>query len=189
MEEDILLITKIKANDHTAFDDLFRKYYKYLVVTAYQYLKDDHQAKDMVQEIFCDIWQRRHQLDISNPKAFLRRAVINKCLAGIRKNSRVSYNEDTLELNTSSAPYVDQSVSYKEVNQLIEQVLEALPSRCKEVFKLSRYEQLSHKEIAQRLDISTKTIENQMTKALKTLRTELKKHGILGLIAITFLLL
>lgn len=187
MEDDIQLITKIKADDQDAFDVLFRKYYKYLVVTAYHYVKDDHQAKDMVQDVFCDFWQRRDQIEIANPKAFLRRAIVNKCLASIRKNSRISYGEDTIAPDYAAKKYVDESVDFNEVNTLIQDTVNQLPERCREVFKLSRFEQLSHKEIAERLNISVKTIENQMTKALKTLRNKLKEHGILGLLAIATL--
>lgn len=189
MEEDIQLIERIKAGDQKGFDALFRKYYKYLVVTAYQYVKDDHQAKDMVQEIFCDVWQRRTDVVIENPKAYLRRAVVNKCLANIRKNSKISYEDEMVTFDNSSRKFVDEEIDFNDANQLIKKVVESLPTRCKEIFKLSRFEQLSHKEIAERLDISVKTIENQMTKALKILRKELSEHGLLGLVALFFILL
>lgn len=187
MEEDIQIIQRIKQGDQSAFDSLFRKYYKYLVVTAYHYLKDDNRAKDMAQEIFCDIWQRRKEIKIDNPKAFLRRAVVNKCLSTIRKNSRIDYSDESTSFDIKSRKYVDEEVSYNEVNQLLQKVVESLPDRCKEIFKLSRFEQLSHKEIAARLDISVKTIENQMTKALKIIRKELKEYGLLGAIILFFI--
>ncbi len=189
MEEDIKLVEQIKAGNQKGFDALFKKYYKYLVVTAYQYVKDDHQAKDMVQEIFCDVWQRRKDVVIENPKAYLRRAIVNKCLASIRKNSKISYEEEMVTLDHSSKNLVDEEVGFNEANQLIKKIVEGLPNRCQEIFKLSRFEQLSHKEIAERLNISVKTIENQMTKALKILRKELKEHGLLGLVALFFILL
>ena len=182
MDNDIQLIEQIKAGNQKAFDVLFTKYYKYLVVTAYQYVKDNHQAKDMVQEIFCDLWHRRGEIEISNPKAYLRKAVVFKCLSSIRKNSRISYNDETVEFNSSSKKFVDEVVGFNETNEVIQKIVASLPDRCREVFKLSRFEQLSHKEIAARLDISVKTIENQMTKALKVLRKELKEHGLLELI-------
>lgn len=187
MEEDIQIIQRIKDGDQKAFDSLFRKYYKYLVVTAYHYVKDNNQAKDMAQEIFCDIWQRRKEIKINHPKAFLRRAVVNKCLATIRKNSRIDYSDETSSFDIQSKKYVDEEISFNEVNQILKRVVESLPDRCKEIFKLSRFEQLSHKEIAAQLDISVKTIENQMTKALKIVRKELKEHGLLGIIILSFI--
>jgi len=140
LEEDIQLIEQIKKGDQKAFDTLFKKYYKYLVVTAFHYVKDDHQAKDMVQEIFCDVWRRRVELNISNPKSFLRQAVANKCLATIRKNSRISYSDDDTTLDFFSKKYVDETIGFNETNELIHRVVENLPERCKAVFKLSRFE-------------------------------------------------
>jgi RNA polymerase sigma-70 factor (ECF subfamily) len=182
LNTDLQLIEQIKAGNQKAFDTLFTKYYKYLVVTAYQYVKEDHLAKDMVQEIFCDLWHRREEVTIDNPKAFLRQSVVYKCLATIRKNSRVNLEEDSLTIQNESKKYVDEEVSFNEVNAFIKKVVSELPERCREVFELSRYEQLSHKEIAERLGISKKTIENQMTKALKTLRNALKENGFLEII-------
>jgi len=176
------LLLQLKAGEQTAFDELFRRYYKYLVVIAFRYVKEENQAKDMVQEVFLDVWKRRESITIQDAKAYLRRAVINGCLSTIRKNKRLSYEEDPVARTLDHQSNVDNIYAYKELEEVIEQAIESLPDRCREVFKLSRQENLSHKEIAAQLSISTKTIENQMTKALKVIRLALKEYGLLLLV-------
>ena len=176
-----LLLQKLKAGDQTAFDKLFRQYYKYLVVVAYKYIKDDHLSKDLVQEVFMDLWKRRETISIEQSlKFFLRRAVINRSLATIRKNSRISLEEDAGLNVPTRTNETESAYQMKELNEVLESAYAKLPARCLEVFKLSRHEGLSHKEIAAKLDISTKTIENQMTKALKIIRAALKEYGAIG---------
>jgi RNA polymerase sigma-70 factor, Bacteroides expansion family 1 len=174
------IMEQIRAGDQTAFDNLFRQYYRYLVVVAFRYLKDDHRAKDMVQEVFLDFWKRRDTIRIEQSiKAFLRRAVVNNCLSTLRKNQRIDL-KDSPDTNISRLQdKVDQIYEYKELEEVVEAAVRSLPERCQLIFRMSRQENLSHKEIAEKLDISTKTIENQMTKALKIIREALKKYGLL----------
>ncbi|MEM9824527.1 MAG: RNA polymerase sigma-70 factor, partial [Bacteroidota bacterium] len=157
------ILEQIKAGKQAAFDELFRQYYRYLVIVAYRYLQDDHRAKDMVQEVFLDFWKRRDRIHIEQSiKAFLRRAVVNHCLATIRKNQRVDL-KDSPDTNISRVQdKVDEIYEYKELEEVVEAAIKRLPERCQLIFRMSRHENLSHKEIAEQLAISTKTIENQM---------------------------
>ena len=174
------IMEQIRAGDQTAFDNLFRQYYRYLVVVAFRYLKDDHRAKDMVQEVFLDFWKRRDTIRIEQSiKAFLRRAVVNNCLSTLRKNQRIDLKDSPDTNIFSLQDKVDQIYEYKELEEVVEAAVRSLPERCQLIFRMSRQENLSHKEIAEKLDISTKTIENQMTKALKIIREALKKYGLL----------
>jgi RNA polymerase sigma-70 factor (ECF subfamily) len=183
-DEDIL--KRVAKGERVAFDELFRKYHRYLVSIAYSYTKDIELSRDLSQEVFLDVWKRRSKLKIdSSFKAFIRRAVINQALTKIKslkKNDQVS---DTV-LQISGDSDSSEELNFKELKDKIKQVIMQLPLRCRTVFELSRYEDKSHKEIAKQLDISTKTIENQMTKALKTLRHELKSAGFLTLIILVF---
>ena len=174
------ILQQLKAGNQQAFDELFRQYYRYLVIVAFRYLKDDHQAKDMVQEVFMDLWKRREVIQIEQSiKAYLRRAVVNKCLSALKKNQRTSLQE-TPDINISlHQDKVDQIYEYKELESVLADAIQSLPERCQLIFKMSRHENLSHKEIAEKLNISTKTIENQMTKALKVIRAALKEYGLL----------
>ena len=186
---EVELLNQLKAGDERAFDQLFRGYYKYLVVIAYQYIKDDHISKDLVQEVFMDLWKRREVIDIDfSLKYFLRRAVINKCLATAKKNSRMSFKEDAGSELSTSFNEAEKAFQMKELNEILEEAYAQLPERCRLIFKMSRQENLSHKEIAAKLDISTKTIENQITKALKIVREALKKYGVVGFFLLITLL-
>lgn len=183
------LFQKMKSGDERAFDQLFREYYKYLVVIAYQYLKDEHASKDAVQEVMCDLWRRRDVIKIEySLKYFLRRAVINRCLATARKNNRISLEEDAGVNQSTADNATEAAYQMKELNEVLEGAYAKLPERCLLIFKMSRHQGLSHKEIAAKLNISTKTIENQMTKALKIIRAALKEYGAIGFLLLLLFL-
>ena len=178
---EVELLKRLKQSDERAFYQLFRGYYKYLVVIAYQYIKDDHLSKDFGQEVCMDLWRLREEINIDfSLKYFLRRAVINRCLATGKKNSRMSYKEDAGSDLATAFNETEEAFQMKELNEILEEAYAQLPERCRLIFKMSRQENLSHKEIAAKLDISTKTIENQITKALKIIREALKKYGVVG---------
>jgi len=183
--EEKVLLEKLRNGDTSAFDDLFRSYYKYLVIIAYKYTKDQELSKDMVQEVFMDVWKRREVINIDlSIKYFLRRAVINKCLALKRKSERITVNTEMTEDYKGADNVTSDTILYNDLSQSISNLVDELPDRCKEVFRLSRFENLSHKEIAKKLDISVKTIENQMTKALKYLRMNLKELGLINFLGV-----
>lgn len=182
---DTILIDRLKKGDKAAFDELFRSHYKYLVVIAHKYLNDTDGARDMVQDVFLDIWNRRESLKIDqSAKFFLRRAVINKCLARKRKSERITVNSELVSIDNRGDNSTTDQVAFNDINDFVNNVINELPERCREVFILSRKMEMSHKEIAAKLNISTKTIENQMTKALKIMRVELKSKGFLSIIGI-----
>ncbi len=182
---DTTLIDKLKLGDKAAFDELFRAHYKYLVVIAHKYLHDKDGARDIVQDVFLDIWKRRKQLNIDqSAKFFLRRAVINKCLARKRKSDRITINTELVSIDQRGDNSTSNQVDFNDINDFVNDIIKSLPDRCREVFILSRKKEMSHKEIAAQLNISTKTIENQMTKALKIMRLELKSKGFLPIIGL-----
>ena len=160
---------------------IFNKYYKYLVITGFKIIHDDHRAKDIVQDVFFKLWENRAKLNIqSSLKSYLRKAVSNKCIDHIRKNKKIHWKED---LENSSIPDAYNSIieemEASELQKIINEAIQKLPNRCREVFSLSRFENMSHKEIAVELDISVKTIENQITKALKFIRKAVHSVNIL----------
>ena len=179
--------SEIRLGKESAFDQLFRKYYRYLVSIGIKYGFDTEISKDIAQEVFADLWNRKENIKISHSlKFYLRKAVINNCLSRKRKSQRIILDEEKLLSNSKAEENTIKQIEGQELKVVIDIIIEGLPQRCKEVFKLSRYENLSHKEIAEKLNISTKTIENQMTKALKTLRSDLKKQGFLSVLKILF---
>jgi len=130
-------------------------------------------ARDIVQDVFVDVWQRKEQINLSNSiQAYLRKAVVFKTIDHLRKKKKYNEPIDDLEI---AMPVID-SIEIKELSILLDNAVEALPPRCRQIFVLSRYEKLSHKEIATELNISKKTIENQITKALKHLYKIVQKY-------------
>lgn len=179
IEEDKELLSLLKQDDEKGLELIFDRYYKYLVVTAYKMLNDDHQARDLVQDVFFKFWEKRNELDIQiSLKAYLRRAVVNKVLDEMRKRKRMVWSDEVVEYNqgTASATALEQ-LQVQDLQKTIDTAIENLPERCRQVFSLSRFENLSHKSIAQELGISVKTIESQMTKALKVIRKAVDNHG------------
>ena len=174
--KDKQLMTQVVTGDLNAFEMVFRDYYKPLVRYGNTFLRDTDETEDVVQQVFVSLWEKRAQLDIhTSIRAVLYKAVQNACLNRIKHlKVRNAYAEDrkwTLEYEETSDPlHVD------ELNQRIRVAIENMPEQCGRIFKMSRFEQLRYQEIADQLGLSVKTVENQMGKALKIVREELKDY-------------
>jgi RNA polymerase sigma-70 factor (ECF subfamily) len=173
------LFNKIKEDDEKAFDLLFRKYYTQLCRFAFTYLKDKDQSEEMVQEVFITIWNNRKKITINTSlSSYLYRAVKNHSLNYIKKNSRQQF----VKIENISEPDIIEDVvtdekKFAELEKKYKEALEFLPAKCKEIFLMSRNHHLKYKEIAEKLDISIKTVEAQMSIAFKKLREELKSFA------------
>lgn len=174
----------IRAGDLNAFEMMFKTYYQPLCRYANSYLSDPEEAEEIVQNAFIGIWEKRSSIEINTSlKAYLYRAIRNASLNNIKHQKvkqayaamAVSNEEKTIEAS-------DQSVIREELEDRINTALDVLPEQCRLVFKLSRFEELKYQEIADQLGISIKTVENQMGKALKIMREQLRDY--LPLIAI-----
>lgn len=155
---------------------VFRDYYKPLVRYGTTFLKDSDEAEDIVQQVFVSLWEKRTQLDIhTSIRAVLYKSVQNACLNKI-KHLKIR-NNYTEELKATAA-YEDSSdpAQVNELNERIRMAMETMPEQCGRIFKMSRFEQLRYQEIADQLGLSVKTVENQMGKALKIVREELKDY-------------
>ncbi len=175
-DSDQLFFELLTRNEEQAFEWLFRNYFKDLCFVVYRVLPDQHVAQDLTQDVFFDLWRKRGQLQItSSLGAYLRRAAINRTLNYIRDNRLAPSEEPTadLELNVSD---VTQELAGIDLQEQIDRAIDQLPEKCRMVFVLSRYDELSYKEIADQLGIAEKTVENQVVKALKRLRIALKDY-------------
>ncbi|WP_066831904.1 RNA polymerase sigma-70 factor [Rufibacter ruber] len=175
----------LKANEAKFMETLFKQYYGLLCRTAVRFTKDTEAAEDLVQEVFCKIWQNREVLEVSTSyKAYLVRSVTNQALNYIEKQKRLVLTEDTTSFESSfSANTTMETMEGTEMETRVQKALQALPPQCRLIFEMSRFEELTYKEIAESLDLSPKTVENQMGKALRILREKLL------LILITFFIL
>jgi RNA polymerase sigma-70 factor, ECF subfamily len=170
------LFETLKAGDITAFEMLFRTYYQPLCHYAYTYVQDHDDAEEIVQSTFLQVWEKKETLEIrTGVKPYLYAMVRNACL-NVIKHEKVKQQHVAMEMamGERSVESVTRTVIASELEAKIYRAMEALPEQCRLVFKLSRFEELKYAEIAAQLDISIKTVENHMGKALKIMREQLK---------------
>lgn len=163
----------MQTDDEKAIELLFRQYYQYVCKSVVRIISEENVAEDLAQEIFFEIWKRRQEIQITSVKAYLRRAATNKALNYVRDKKIHFDEEDEIDKLETPTIGVQKLLETAELQELIDQSIDTLPERCRLVFVLSRFEELSYQEIADKLDISIKTVENQISKALKLLREKL----------------
>ncbi|MCB9231656.1 MAG: RNA polymerase sigma-70 factor [Bacteroidia bacterium] len=170
------LIGQIQKSDNHAFRLLFDRFYRLLLGLAMSLLKDLEMARDAVQEVFFQIWKTRETLEIQGTvAAYLKQAVVNRSLNQLRQKKPFSGREPDPE-EGSDAPTPLQILEGDELGAVLQRALDALPERCRLVFVMKRMEGKSHQEIGELLNISPKTIENQMTKALSILKNAVQAY-------------
>lgn len=177
------MLQQLKASDEHALTQLYKAHWQPLFLSAYHILKDKKACEDIVQEIFLQLWLRRQTLDVRESlKTYLSTAVRYQVFHHIRKASKkmvVQVSEEVLQAESS-----DKDLLRKDLYGQVHKVVEELPERCRLIYHLSREEQLTHKEIAHRLNISIKTVENQLTIALRRVRHYLEEYSMMLVIGI-----
>lgn len=159
------------------FEQVFRTYYKPLHAYACTILKDTSQAEEMVQQVFVALWEKQDQLGIrQSATAYLYRAVHNRCLNQLKHEKVKAAYQQYNRLQPVDYPSAAGRVQLTELQQKLDEALATLPEQCRTVFQLSRFEELRYQEIADRLSISVKTVENQIGKALRLLREKLADY-------------
>jgi RNA polymerase sigma-70 factor (ECF subfamily) len=163
--------------DEAEFETAFREYYTTLYRVVFRVLKKEDASEDVVQDLFVKLWNKREGLRISGSlKAYLCQAAVNAAYDHLRKYKKEQNKEEVDVLWERGGNQTEEYIQGKEMEEMISEALEKLPPACRNVFILSREEEMSYKEIAEALNISVKTVENQMGKALKILREELQPH-------------
>lgn len=160
------------------YERVFKANHKTLCNTAYRITRDIDSAKDIVQNVFLKLWDKRHELKIeSTLEGYLYKATANASLNFIEaKKLQMRFTEEIKASFIPSQDNASESVRIKELETLIERTLLSLPPKCRAIFILNRYEGLRYKQIAEQLDISVNTVENQMAKALSLMREGLKPY-------------
>lgn len=180
---------KVAEINTEVLNTLFKAHYDELCRYAFSILKDQDLSEDIVQQLFIKLWEKRHSLgEIDNIRSYLFRSTFNMSLNEQKKMQRMPKNDEDLVLNNSSQSSDNSSnlLLSNELRERIDSAMMALPEKCREVFHLSRSEQLSYKEISEEMNISIKTVENQIGKALRIVREELKDY--LPLVILTLVL-
>jgi RNA polymerase sigma-70 factor (ECF subfamily) len=171
-------VHKLQNGDITVFEMFFRTYYQSLCNYAYTFLQDRDESEEIVQASFLTIWEKREVLEIrTSLKSYLYTAVRNACLNVIKHEKiKQRHVSEALAVSERSHDSVTHRVLSSELEDRIQTSMAKLPEQCRLIFKLSRFEELKYAEIAEQLNISIKTVENQMGKALRIMREELKDY-------------
>jgi RNA polymerase sigma-70 factor (family 1) len=172
------IFTAVKTGDEAAYERLFRSFYPRLCAYAATMITDRDEAEEIVQTMFVRLWEQRAALDITTSvQAYLFRAVRNASLNQIKKNQiREAYKSRNLEQIENNPDYQTDHATTSDLAQRIEAAIADLPEQCRLIFKMSRFEEMKYKDIADHLGLSIKTVENQMGKALKILRGRLVEY-------------
>lgn len=184
-EEEQLLVKRLKRSDKKAFDRLYRTHEEKLYAFAYKLTHSHEEAKEIVQYTFLKIWEKRSTIDEEkNFEAFLFTIARNKVYNKARKRTYAHAYENYLKNKLSHRQNngTEESLQYHETWEIVQNAIEQLPPRRKEVFTMSRMNGLSNREIANLTDTSVSNIENHINKALKVLRVYLSNHGIISLL-------
>jgi RNA polymerase sigma-70 factor (family 1) len=182
------LMQEIKVDNMFAFDVLYKKYSKKVYKFGYSILKSQEESENLMQDVFLNVWENRHNVKKnSSIKSYVFTITYNSAISVIRKKARESqFIEYLKSLQKINEEPVNIELEYNELTKKLDEIIKALPQRQKEVYLLHRVEGLKYNEIAERLNITVKTIENHMSRSLKTIR---EKLGNYYLTAILFLYL
>ncbi len=181
------IIVQLKNGDERVFEQVYKEYYARLFHYLKGYIDETEEIKDIVQNAFISLWNNRMTLsdDDSHICSWLFTVVKNQCLNYIRDKesrlriqSRIEFLEsEKLRWQAQSLhAFIPESINLSELQQRVENAVKGMPEQCRRIYLLSREDGLSHKEISLRLNISPKTVESQITKALRILRSKFNDY-------------
>lgn len=160
------LVLLMKKSDESAFTELYNRYSPQLFVSAYNKLKDDQQAREVVHDVFLNVWKNKNVTDISNIQSYLKRAVRLRIINAVVRTKTPAFFELLDSLIYS--PFVaDHLVLKKDLVHLLESWIDTFPEKTRRIFIKHYFEELSHLEIANELEISSKTVRNQFSMSLQ----------------------
>lgn len=179
---DAQLLAGLKDNSHGSYSILFQTYYKDLVLFAGTMIRDKSACEDIVQNIFLKLWNERETLEIETSlKSYLLRAVRNSCIDFIRHKKIVDNYANAIFAMDGDYTTEDY-VLHSDLNKHLQKAILKLPEKQREAFVLSRFQDMKYKEIAKKLNIAERTVEDRISKALSQLRLELKDFLLLVII-------
>jgi RNA polymerase sigma-70 factor (ECF subfamily) len=186
LPSDKILLNLMREGDSASFNALFDRYWEMLYATVFSVCSDREVCSEIVHDIFLNLWLKREKLQIESFKAYIvasARYHVYRHVKNARRKS-LEYREDLEYSSRVSMNDGELNIHYQDLEKSVDKELEELPRRCKEIFTLSRREQLSNDEIAIRLDISKRTVENQLTHALRHLRLSMRHFLIIMFVVI-----
>lgn len=160
--------------DSSSFEELFKNYFTPLMFFARKILVDEDDAREVVHKVFITLWEKRENINLDTSlKSYLFTSVHNRSLNVLRDRKKFS-DEELPEV--AGDWDVSTQIESMELEEKIQEAIQNLPDKCRQIFELNRFEGLKYREIAHKLNISVKTVENQMSKALKILREKLIQY-------------
>ncbi|MBN8855694.1 MAG: hypothetical protein BGO55_23045 [Sphingobacteriales bacterium 50-39] len=182
LEEEAIILDKIRRRDEKAFERLYKEYHEDFFLVACQYLHDPSVAREAVNDVFMTLWERAESLHIEiSLKRYLHRAVINHCINILHKRKREAVRREELP-EMPSVVEQDNTLEENELNLQLYRAINELPEQCRKVFKLSRFESKKKREIADQMGLSVKTVKNHINHALKRLHRVLVERGVIRLL-------
>lgn len=175
------LTALLKEGDERAFTQIYDRYWKTLYAVAYNRVRDIQSAEDVVHDVLVSLWKNRATAVVDNLSAYLATATKYMIFHLVKREQKFTHEEHAMnqaELAEDQEDIADR-LHYKRLLEMVNEEVEKLPEKCRLVFKYSRNEHMSNKEIAEKMDISTSTVENQINKALNTLRSKVKNSHLL----------
>jgi len=173
-QTDTELLDLLKAGDSHVFSVIYDRYCTSLYRTAFKILNDPDLAKDVIQDAFIMLFEKANERMILNLQAYLFQTVKYQCFMHLRAGRISERHLHQMNLIIASNE-LEEEMDARELQSLLDESIATLPEKCREVFYLSRFESLPNRKIAERLKISNKTVENQITKALKILHSSVDK--------------
>jgi RNA polymerase sigma-70 factor (ECF subfamily) len=181
------LLKLLKQQELGAFEEIYLRYWRKLYSSAYKRLMSRETAEEIVQDIFTSLWVNRHTAEIDVLSSYLNTAVKYKVINNLeREMSRRQYADAQIQESHVADNSTEETVLLNELNSALEKEIQKLPPKRKQIFKMSREDHLSIKEVASNLGISEKTAENQLGKALKVLKLNLKHFNLFNLVVAFF---
>lgn len=182
-------IDALRTGDIKAYEFLFKKYYAPLVVFAGKYVNDLDVAREIVQDLFVRLYEKRQTLSIDiSVKSYLYRSVYNSSINHIhQRNIREKHNR-TIAQEKEVLDYPDDDMNTVDLQKRIYDIIESLPTKCRKIFKMNRFEGMKNEEIAQVLNLSKRTVETQISKALKILRNQLSGDALKVMVIVAFII-
>ena len=171
------ILEKLQSDDQAVLKSLFQQHYLSVCKSIYRFVKDKSTTEDIAQDVFIKFWEKRKQLKItSSVAAYLHRMGTNEAISYLRRLKHFE-SEEVIEYSVPNNLVSGESeMLQSELQENVTEAINSLPPKCRAIFQLSRFEDLTYKEIAAKLDISVKTVENQMGKALRVLRGKLRGY-------------
>jgi RNA polymerase sigma-70 factor (ECF subfamily) len=183
-----ILLEKLKNDDQSAFTIIFTKYYQDLVRFSFGYTRNSAAAEEIVQEVFLKLWENRTTMVINNSlRSFLLKTVQNRSIDSLRHvNITNKYASKVLEHPSLSENDTENYILHSELQANFNHAMEKIPFEYAEAYRMSRIETMNYQEIAQKLNVSVRTVEVRISKALNLLREELKDFLVLVLMLFQF---